>query len=257
MTETGMSDLNGCPTDPVVVIRRLPENKDEELRAALRQALGPDGQGVLVVGTMHNKKLCPTPPGLKFMDDKEFSATKTPPSAFGVLVLLTSSAHRVTDKTKIHLPDGVRVFSQISGNQLRRALKSLNYEPELASPVPPPPVPPPPLPVPTPPKLQQFGIKRVCAVIKETVDICRGLTLDQTTELVLNRIQELGGKANPTVVRDMIEKFRADADTGKLLKAIDADEALEQCFKELDNVVRRIKRRFRELITEEHNRHER
>src|SRR3990167_2070783 len=131
-----MSDLNGCPTDPVVVIRRLPENKDEELRAALRQALGPDGQGVLVVGTMHNKKSCPTPPGLKFMDDKEFSATKTPPSALGVLVLLTSSAHKVTDRAKTRLPDRVQVFSQISGNQLRRALKDLDYVPDPAMPAP-------------------------------------------------------------------------------------------------------------------------
>ena len=119
------ASLDERSDEPKTAPRMTPENKEEDLRTALHQALMSDPpQKVLVIGTMKNKKSCPQPPGLEFMDEKSLSTSKTLPSAMSVLVFLTSINHKSWWKMG-DAPEGVTVFSQVSGNQLRRVLKGL------------------------------------------------------------------------------------------------------------------------------------
>jgi len=245
-----LSDESGDETK--AVLRRTPENKEDDLRTALREALMSDPpRKVLIIGTMKNKKSCPSPEGVRFMDEKSLATAKTLPTSFEVLVFLTSINHKSTFKMQENIPEGVKVFSLVSGNQLRSVLKNLGYKSPVLEAI----TPtqqfsvPPKTPALAQPKLQQFGEKRIRATVNAN-PICNDLAIEQAIEFILDCINRLGGKANPKVVRDVIETLRANADTTTLAKALDADQELEECFRLLDKAVGQIKRRFREIVTE-------
>ena len=247
-----LSDESGDETK--AVLRRTPENKEDDLRTALREALMSNSpEKVLVIGTMKNKKSCPKPTGLEFKDERSLSTAKTLPSSMKVLIFLTSINHKSVWKMEGKVSEEVTVFSQVSGNQLRRMLNDLGYKEE--------PIPKPTDPVLTPSAIssvlictkstcKQFGVKRILWVIKANQNVFKDQDTEQATKTILDLISKLGGKANPKAVRDTIEKYRTDADTNVLLDAICPDQELEQLFKNLDCTLAKLKQRYRKVATE-------
>ena len=231
--------------------RKLPENKDAELRAALQAALASD-RGVLVAGTMCNKKDCPTPPGLRWLDEKELTAAKTLPTSSGLVIILTSTHHKTSMKLKANLPEGTQCFDQVSVNQVRRALKNLGYTPEPVTPAPVimVEVSPPPEPAPQP-KRQHYGIKLVQVIADANADMLSSLEIEGAAQWIAQYIHQRNGKVNPKTVRSVLENQRSASATDAVLRSMgDDDQELGQLFKELDRVVNKLKQRLRAIVEE-------